>query len=409
MADRVETVVIGGGQAGLAMSWHLKQLGREHLVLERARVAERWRSERWESLAFQFPNRMMRLPGYAYEGSDPDAFMGREGVVAFIQEYARRLSPPIRTSCNVRRLFADDAGRFGIEWDGGSLQANSVVIATGPYQDPKIPAFAGALPGDIHQVTANRYFNPDGLPAGAVLVVGSGASGCQIAEDLLDAGRRVHLSVRRHRRVPRRYRGRDFALWQEALGVFDRIVDDPGTFEGPPLITGAGGGHDMDLRALADRGAVLLGSLLDISGGRLKLAADLERHLAAGDEWFDRFKQTVDAHVRSRGLEAPIDSAPVAPRTPQSSPVDLALRRAGITSVIWCLGYAYDFRWVDLAAFDEAGRPVHTHGVANVPGLYFLGLPRLRKVKSSFLWGAGEDAQYLAERMAPRATLTAPA
>jgi len=398
VSERVETVVIGGGQAGLAMSWHLRQLGREHLVLERARIAERWRSERWESLFFQFPNRLIELPGFPYDGDDPDGFMPREGVVHFIEEFARRLDPPIR-HCTVTRLASSPSGRLAVDTTHGHLEADLVVVATGPYQVAKLPAFANELPLAVHQTTANRYFNAAGLPPGAVLVVGSGASGCQIAEDLLESGRRVYLSVRRHRRVPRRYRGRDFALWQEALGAFDRVIDDPASFEGPPLITGVNGGHDVDLRALAARGVTLLGSLRGISGTRLQLAPDLEENLRGGDEWFDRFTRTVDAHILSHALPAP-DAPPPLPApfvTPAVATLDL--RETGVTCVIWCVGYRHDFGWVDLPAFDDAGRPAHRHGIANVPGLYFLGLPRLRKVKSSFLWGAGEDAAYLAERM----------
>ncbi|HVQ05314.1 MAG TPA: NAD(P)-binding domain-containing protein, partial [Burkholderiaceae bacterium] len=213
--ERVETVVVGAGQAGLSMSHHLGQLGREHVVLERGRVVERWRSERWDSLAFQFPNWMLRLPGYAYEGAEPDGFMHRDGVVQFLEEYAKRITPPLRCGVRVTELHQAPSGRLRIETDTFSLEALNVVVATGPYQRPVVPPFCNRLPLTTCQVTANCYTHARQLPPGKVLVVGSGASGWQIAEDLLCSGRDVYLSVGRHRRVPRRYRGKDFGWWQE--------------------------------------------------------------------------------------------------------------------------------------------------------------------------------------------------
>jgi putative flavoprotein involved in K+ transport len=404
MPERIETVIIGGGQAGLAMSYHLGQLAREHIVFERGRVAERWRSERWNSLMFQFPNWMMRLPGHTYAGDDPDGFMHREGVVSFIESYSRRLDPPLRCGIRVTALRSlVGTTRFLVETDNFNLEAANVVVATGPYQEPSIPAFCVALPSATYQVTANRYMAPDHLPPGRVLVVGSGASGYQIAEDLLQGGREVLLSVGRHRRVPRRYRGRDFGWWLERMGLGERIADSVPSDLLAPLLTGVSGGRDVDLRQLAKEGVQLVGSLQEIRDGRLYFAPDLAAHLAKGDEGVLGFRRLVDEFIARHGLTAPEEPplASISP-VPMPSPLGLEVRDAGIRSIVWATGYQYDFGWVKCPVLNESGAPVHRRGVTSVPGLYFLGLRRLHKITSSFLWGVGEDAGYLARHIEER-------
>jgi putative flavoprotein involved in K+ transport len=401
--ERTEAVVIGAGQAGLAMSHHLGRLGIEHVVLERGRIAERWRSERWDSLVFQFPNWMLRLPGYAYAGDEPDAFMPCSGIVRFLEEYARRTAPPLRCGVRVTGLHQAPSGRLRVETDTFSLEALHVVVATGPYQRPVVPAFSNALPRATCQVAANCYTNAQQLPEGGVLVVGSGGSGWQIAEDLLQSGRRVYLSVGRHRRVPRRYRGRDFGWWQEQTGAADQVVDDVTRALPAPLLTGVGGGHDADPRDLVRRGATLLGSLGAVSDGRLRFVADLEENIAKGDEAFAQFTRSVDAHVARHQLSVPDAPANTATSDADghggSTIAELDVKAAGISAVVWAVGYQHDFGWIKCAALDGHGQPVHRRGVSPTPGLYFLGLPRLHKVKSAFLWGVGEDAAYLAARI----------
>lgn len=401
--ERVQTLIIGAGQAGLSMSYQLSRLGLEHLVLERGRVAERWRSERWDSLMFQFPNWMLRLPDHPYRGTDPEGFMHRDGVVRFIEEFAAQISPPLRCGIRVTGLQCAPSGRLIVETDHYAVEALNVVVATGPYQQPAVPPFSNALPFTVCQITANRYTNAHVLPPGNVLVVGSGGSGWQIAEDLLHNGRRVYLSVGRHRRVPRRYRGKDFGWWQEITGAADQIVEGASHSMPAPLLTGAAGGHDADLRELARQGATLTGSLGAVRDGRLHFAPDLEEHLAMGDETYTQFIRSADDYIVSQRRAAP-EATRYKPHNGCRLPVigELDLKSASITSVIWAIGYRYDFGWIKCPVLDASGRPVHRRGITATPGLYFLGLPRLHKIKSAFLWGVGEDAAYLAEHIANR-------
>ena len=401
--ERVETVIIGGGQAGLAMSYHLRRLGREHVIVERARVAERWRTQRWDSLMFQLPNWSISLPGQSYAGKDPDGFSHKDQIVKFLEDYCESIAAPLRTGVTVRSLrAASQAGQYMLVTDHGELEARNVVIATGPYQRPKTPQLSSGFPVHVFQIHASEYRNPGALPTGPVLVVGAGASGCQIAEELLEAGRRVYLSVGRHRRVPRRYRGRDFIWWRRELGHLDQ------TAEATPkvrqmerlLLTGIHGGRDVNLRQLAARGMILLGRLRAIHESHIALDSDLEGNLRAGDQAYDEFKSDVDDYVTRMGIDAPrMPGDADQPRESQESIGEIDVRASAISSVIWATGYALDFRWVELPIFDELGEPVHRRGITPVPGVYVLGLAWLHKRKSSFLFGVGEDAEYLAERI----------
>ncbi|HET7731271.1 MAG TPA: NAD(P)-binding domain-containing protein [Usitatibacter sp.] len=407
MTERIETVVIGGGQAGLAMSHHLRERGCEHLVLERARVAERWRTQRWDSLMFQLPNWSLELPGHAYAGDAPEEFSHKDAILAFIEDYARRIQAPVRSGVEV--LSVQPAGTpacYRLETNTGTIEARNVVLATGPYQRARVPAAAAELPADVVQVHASDYRSPGALPPGAVLVVGSGASGCQIAEELLLSGRTVYFAIGRHRRVPRRYRGRDVFWWRRALGHLDQTVDEtpPERRFTAPLVTGVGGGHDIDIREYREKGMTLLGHVRAIRGGRIALAGDLEENLRAGDREFREFHAAVDDYVARVGLDAPAGDAERRAR-PANAGVgeirELDLRAAGIRTVVWATGYSLDFGWVKLPVFGERGEPLQRRGVAPSPGLYFLGLTWMHKVKSSFLYGVGEDAQFIAERIRP--------
>ena len=405
MGDYVGTIVIGGGQSGLAMSYQLQQHGCEHMVIERARVAERWRTERWKSLRFQFPNWMIRLPGHHYDGDDPDGFMGCEGVVNFLTHYATKIAAPLHCGINVIEVRPASTGkRFAVETDTSHLESANVVVATGPYQKPSVPVFSCDIPAFVEQITANRYTSADQLPNG-VLVVGAGASGVQIAEDLLRDGQNVFLSVGRHRRVPRRYRGKDYGWWQEEMGRFDTLSSALPADHLPPLLTGVNGGRDVDLRRLAEQGVTLLGSLKGASNGRLYFASDLQENLARGDQGCHDFRRSVDAYITDHGLDAPEEAAVETIETTDApSLTELGLRKMGINAIIWATGYEYDFGWINVPVFDAHGNPIHSRGVTAVDGLYFLGLARLHKLKSSILWGVGDDARYLARHIAMRSS-----
>ena len=403
--EKVETVIVGGGQAGLAMSYHLAQRGREHLVLERARVAERWRSERWDSLCFQFPNWSLALPGQVYAGDEPDAFAHKDEVVHFIERYAARIASPMRSSVDVTALRRASSGvGFELTTSQGRIAARHVVVATGPYQRPRLPHWSRQLKANVLQQHARDYRCPQALPDGAVVVIGSGASGCQIADELLEAGRRTFLSVGRHRRVPRHYRGHDVFWWRREMGELDRTVDDmsPELRPPPPLVTGANGGYEVDLRRSAERGLRLCGHLSGVADGTLAWADDLQGTLRAGDQHYRTFICEVDAHVARSGLDVPQgpDAADVwvdRSNTAQLvSPSTLDLRAEQVGAVIWATGYTLNFSWIEIPVFDAAGVPQQRRGAASVPGLYFLGLHWLHTAKSSFLCGVGEDAAHIA-------------
>ena len=408
MSEKIDAVIIGGGHAGLTMSYFLSHAGREHVILERARVGERWRSERWDSFCFQFPNWTIELPGYKYQCADPEAFAPGREVVRFIEDYAAFIKAPTRCGVEVTSLArAGDSSRYLLSTNNGAIEAANVVIATGPYQVPVIPAVSCDIPKNIFQLHSSSYRNPTQLPAGAVLVVGSGASGCQIADDLNQSGREVYLSVGRHSRRPRRYRGKDFAYWGPALGTTEQIVDTvPAQLRkgSEILLTGANGGYDVDLRAMAERGIVLLGHLQGINCSELILADDLAQNLARGDESLKTFKQAVDDYVTKNGLGFPAEREPdVEPHIP--APISrLNLEGSGISAIVWASGFRCNFDWVKLPIVDQGGEPVHRRGVTQCPGIYFLGLRWLYKRKSAFLLRASgaEDATYLAEQIVAR-------
>jgi putative flavoprotein involved in K+ transport len=409
MTEKIDTIVIGGGQAGLAMSHSLSQRGREHVIIERSRVAERWRSERWDSLAFQFPNWSLTLPGYAYRTNDPDGFAHRDHVVQFLEEYAVHIRTPIRLGVTATALGekAENGYRFSLQTDRGTWEARDIVLATGPFQKPSIPPCGASLPSGIIQIHSRDYRNPEQLPPGAVLVVGGGTSGAEIAHELHRAGREVYLSIGGYRKGPRRYRGRDFLWWVNQLGLWDRPVDlcPDARKERVPLLTGRDGGSGIDLRRFAGDGAHLLGRMVGVCDGKVALAPDVEEGLSAGDAWFVGFRRMMEDYLEYSGMELPEESGPDdAPNgSAGSNPTiaELDLRSVGIVAIVWATGYQYDFGWVRCPVFAHTGEPVQKRGVTSVPGLYFLGLRRMYTVKSALLSeaGVGADAEYLAERI----------
>ena len=403
--ETVETLVIGGGQAGLTMSHRLKQRDLPHLVLERHRIAERWRSERWDGLKFQFPNWSIRLPDFPFPHSDPEAFSDTGAIIQYLEDYAAFVAPPIRCGVAVTRLAPRDGGGFLAETSEGTIAAKNVVVATGPYQRNIVPDLLRDHP--VFQVHAADYKNPAQLPPGAVLVAGAGASGAQIAEELQQAGRRVYLSVGRHRRLPRRYRARDLIWWLAEMRLDRMTPEERGSARLGPVISGAYGGRTIDFRNFVADGMVLVGRIAAAEGGVLEIAPDLADNLVDGDLVYRTFVDTVDNYIQRRGLELPEETgARVTIQDPPcvTEPVTrLDLAAEGINSVIWATGYGVDFGWINVPdVIDERGDAIHRSGIAAVPGLYFLGLQWLSKMNSSFLSGVGDDAAVLADRIRAR-------
>lgn len=412
LPEKIDTVVVGGGHAGLAMSNVLTGHGIEHVVLERGEIGERWRSERWDSLRLLTPNWATWLPDWSYSGPEPDGFMHRTEVAQYLADYAASFDAPVRSGVEVRSVAphdgAPEAARFLVQTAAGDVAARNVIFATGPFQAPRTPRTAGGVPPDVRSLHSTAYRNPDALPPGAVLVVGTGASGQQIADELVAAGRKVYVSVGRHRRVPRRYRGRDYFWWLENTGFYAKTTADVPLAErrggaSPAITGGRGGNHDLDLRRLAAEGATLVGRIRGIQGHRLVLAPDLGESIAQGDRAYEQFVQWVEARVDLPG--EPVDepeAREVHPDPPELAdpPAGLDLREAGITSIVWATGFGPAFdTWVRLPVLDDEGHPVHDRGVTACPGAYFLGLHWLHRLRSAFIRGAEEDARHLGEHI----------
>ena len=404
MDEFVDTIVVGGGQAGLSASWHLKRNGREHLVLDRGRIGDTWR-RRWESFCLVTPNRFCQLPGFPYDGDKLEGFMLRDEIVAYIERFAKSFDPPYRGGVEVRRLGpSSQGGRFSLDTSEGVLETDNVIVAAGTHQYPKLPAWSGKLADDIVQLHTHDYRNPAQIPDGAVLVVGSGQSGCQVVEDLLGAGREVHLCVGRAERIPRRYRGRDIIQWLVAAGRYEVPVDEHPDgrairFRAHEHLSGRNGGRTIDLRRLALDGVELHGRLLDAEGRQVRFADDLSENLDAIDEACRKTLADIDEHIAESGTEAPestlepVDWRPV----PQSATLDL--RQAGIASLIYGTGFRFDFGWIELPVFDERGYPRYERGVTEVPGLYFVGLHWLHTAGSGLFYQVGRDAEYAVDHL----------
>ncbi|GID28174.1 MSMEG_0569 family flavin-dependent oxidoreductase [Paractinoplanes brasiliensis] len=397
MSAHVGVAVIGGGQAGLSMSWYLRQRGADHVVLERDRVGHEWRDRRWDSFCLVTPNWQCRLPGYAYSGDDPDGFMAGAEVVTFLEKYAASFDPPVREGAEVSRLRRTGKA-FELVVNGEVLTADQVVIATGGYHRPAIPRVAERLPAHIVQVHSSQYRNPRQLPEGDVLVVGTGQSGCQIAEDLHLSGRRVHLAVGSAPRAARRYRGRDTLAWLDEMGHYDRSVHEFGDADEVRLranhyMTGRDGGRDIDLRRFATEGMSLYGRLRGVESGTIAFGGDLARNLDHADAVAEGIKDAIDAYIERERIPAPVEKRyePVwTPGVPRTS-----LDAGAIGSVVWATGFHRDHRWIEVPVFDGRGFPAHDRGVTSCPGLYFLGLPWQHTWGSGRFAGVARDAEHL--------------
>ncbi len=410
MVESVETAIIGGGQAGLATSYFLTQFQREHVVLEGGdRVGNAWQHGRWDSFAFVTPNWSNQLPGADNHGADPDGFMERREIVAYFQQYADQYQMPVRLKSQVNAVEQEPSKKgYRLKLDGRDLVAQNVVVATGFFQEPVIPALTASLPKAILQMHSSTYRNPQCLPQGAVLVVGSGESGSQIAEELYQSGRKVYLAVGRAGRVPRQYRGRDVWDWLNRMGALDGTAEQsqplpPGRLETAPQISGTRGGHTLNLHQFARDGVQLLGHLQGIQDGKAQIASDLTQMLTETDRSEVETLKNIDEFILRMGISAPEERLQML-RDGFDLPVltEIDIRAVGITSVIWATGYRFDFHWVRPAVLESDGFPVQQQGITPLPGLYFVGLPWQPKWKSYLICGVSEPAAVIVEDIQKR-------
>lgn len=408
-AARLPVIVIGAGSAGLCTSYHLHRLGVEHAVLERGAVGESWATKRWDSFTLVTPNWTFRLPGFDYNGPEPDGFMPRDAIVARLQKYAEMFTLPVRAGVEVTRLRPAADGGWTVTTGEGDLTADNVVVASGAFPEPNILPTSRAIAPRVAQIHTSQYRNPSGLPPGGVLVVGSGQSGIQIAEELMDAGRAVTISIGKCPRAARRYRGQDIVKWLFEAGFFDQTLaslpSPMARFACNPQATGKGGGHDVDVWRLARRGAALVGRFNGAAGEVVELGADLRANLDVSEQRTRDLLKMVDDFIAQKGRSAPPEqpsdrdfSLP-----PQEAPPRLNLAERGISTVVWATGFRPSYPWIEGAALDANGFPVTQRGVTGAAGLYFVGVHFMHNRKSGLLSGVPDDARYVADHIAARA------
>lgn len=417
--ESLDTVVVGAGHAGLAISYYLQQANRSQVVFERGRIGESWLAQRWDSFMLNTQNFMNVLPGLPYTGSEPDRFSPRDELVKYLQHYAEHFHLPVRTGVDVISLDrAEDNQHFSVKTrtDGQeeTVLSRSIVIAAGLQQTPKFPPMHSRLPHDVTQLHTADYRNAASLPPGAIVIVGSGQSGCQIAEDLLSAGRTVYLCTGKVGRVPRRYRGKDLLSWWIDMKMWDvtfaSLEDKSISRAAQPLISGVGTyGHTISLQQLARDGVVILGHLRDVEGDTLILDDAAAAHVHFADEFSQRTKDGIDTYLAKAGITPPpLEDDPADQPDPQAECVSqlrqLNLREAKVSTVIWATGFTGDFSWIHLPVLDADGKPIHERGVSPISGLYFLGYPWLVSRKSGIIYGVDEDAGYIAGEIAKQLT-----
>jgi putative flavoprotein involved in K+ transport len=400
-------IVIGGGQAGLSMSHSLKAHGVDHLVFEKHRIGHEWREHRWDSFCLVTPNWQCNLPGFPYRGDDPHGFMKKDEIVRYLEAYAASFGPPLLDGVSVSTLRRNAAGVYELSTTLGEFTADQVVVAVGGYHVPTVPRLAERLPDDIVQLHSSEYKNPQALPEGEVLIVGSGQSGCQIAEDLHLAGRRVHLCLGSAPRTARFYRGKDVVGWLHDMGYYNMPVHEHPLKErvrakANHYVTGRDGGRDIDLRKFALEGMRLYGRLTGVRGSTLQFAPDLKHNLDSADEVSESIKTTIDKFIKVNGIAAPTEPRYKPVWVPAEEPRELDFVKANIRAVVWSIGYRSDYRWIEAPVFDGKGYPSHQRGVTTLDGLYFLGLPWLYTWGSGRFSGVAQDALYLAERIMVR-------
>jgi putative flavoprotein involved in K+ transport len=409
--NATDVVIIGAGQAGLAMSHRLTGLGIGHVVLERGRLGERWHSERWDSLRLLTPNWMNALPGYP-QRVDPDGYMRAVQFAAYLERYARTFAVPVVEDAAVEAVTFDGAA-YDVVSAAGRWRARNVVVATGWCDVPATPPFARDLAADVAQIAPTRYRNPASVPDGGVLVVGASATGVQLAAELRAAGREVVLAVGSHSRLPRRYRGMDIFWWLQRTGNFDRTVDDvgdPASARSEPSVqlVGRPDGRDLDLATLQDAGVRLVGRAVGADGTVVRYGPDLAATVADADRRMRNVLARIDRHIDETGLASEVeDPAPPRPVVIGDTPDELDLRAEGITSVVWATGFRRSYPWLHVPALDHRGEIPQRRGVTRTPGLYVIGQRFQHYRSSNFVYGVGRDAAYIALHLAQRLALAA--
>lgn len=403
------TVIVGGGQAGLGVSYYLTQRGIDHTVLERRNIGESWKTQRWESFMLNTPNSVSVLPGDEGSVENPGGFLGRDEFVGYLQAYAQQYELPVQTGITVTKIGKNNSGgKYQIQTTAGAMTADNVVVASGSQNLPKIPAVSREISDSVMQLHSGDYKRPDALPDGATLVIGSGQSGVQIAEDLLEAGRKVYLATSKVGRVVRAFRGRDLIDWAIDIGFYDQTendLEDPRmVYMAQPQISGTKGGHTVSLQSLEKMGATLLGRFQGLRDGQFHFSDNLAENIIFADQVSAKFRNMIEGYIAKQGIDAPppeLDEADQPDPNPEdrNPPTALDPAEAGITSIIWCTGLTGDFSWIEDIELDKAGIPVHDKGVSPQPGLYFCGFPWLSKRKSGLIYGISEDAAYIVEHI----------
>ncbi|HXR23200.1 MAG TPA: NAD(P)-binding domain-containing protein [Acidimicrobiales bacterium] len=413
--ERTAAAVVGAGHAGLAASYFLTEQSLDHVVLERGEVANSWRTERWDSLRLLTPNWQSRLPGHRYDGPDPDGYMSMGEVIEFVESFAKVTGAPVITEANVTSLRSSHNGYHLIS-SRGEIHCQAVIIASGACNKPSVPAFANAVPASVQQLTPFDYRNPDQLPEGGVLVVGASATGVQLAAELQRSGRPVTLSVGEHVRLPRTYRGRDVLWWMDASGIWDQRYDEIDDLTRArrlpsPQLVGTYERDTLDLNALTSMGVELVGRWADLRDGRALFSGGLRNMFTLADLKMGRLLDTFDAWARDHGRDVEVGTperlAPI--RVPETARLQLDLRNGDIRTIVWATGFRPDYRWLDVPVLDQKGQLVHEGGVVDMPGLYALGLPVLRRRKSTFIHGIEDDAREVVDHLARYLAVDRPA
>lgn len=404
LPSEVDVAIIGGGHSGLSISYHMQNLGISHVVLEKNELFYSWQHARWDNFCLVTPNWQCALPGWPYQGDEPDGFMKKNEIIDYLKGYIEHVNAPTMCGVKVERIDPVQGGGFSVMTSKGLLKAAQVVVASGAYHQPVIPRMAERLPANIRQIHSEQYRNAESMPEGAVLVVGNGQSGAQIAEDLHLAGRKVYLATGDAPRCARFYRGKDVVKWLADMGYYDLPVEKHPLRDGVRdntnhYVTGRDGGRDIDLRKLSLEGMELFGILNDVEADVLKFEPNLREALDQADAVYNRINATIDKYIEEKGIEAPPGYVYHPLWEPPEERVALSIDEANITSVIWCIGFRPDFSWVNASVFNGNGTPVHYRGVTSQPGLYFIGLPWLHTWGSGRFSGVARDAQYLSEKI----------